>query len=336
MRPRNILISCILVVVGVAAYACWWVQTPSFWVYAMGKSLNRPGVQVSKLTIGSAHVSWQSIELSQLTGRIKVGNDSFYVSAGTISLDDWRAVLRGGANKGHAGHVSIVGDKLSVSELAADLGFDWKPLRLEKVMGAVKAVDLTFEKYEFAGINMPVEWKDGIFTSKTLSGKLAEGVFGGEIMVVPEPDLKYSMDIRVDGLNTAGLPADSESLLGQVKAHLSGTVSFRGKGSSLTSATGSFTSAEGGAMKAKLLGYIVQYVPQLHQVLEDLIKEDGDITLDQGGISFNSLSQKKWQTKVKLYSKKINLDLNLDADINFDTSVNKWFKRLHRLLIGGE
>ena len=281
MRFRIIIALC-LVFFALAAGLCWFVQTPRFWKYALTQALQKdPNVHVSKLSVESARLTGNFLALKGIHARIRINKHS-----------------------------------LSVSNVNVELHMAWKPFKLGNVSGRVQASEAVFDKYTLTHVQVPLSWHDAHWSSGSWSADFAEGALKGEMSIVPSKDKAYyRVNVSAVRIHTQSLAVANPGVFGQITAELNGRASFEGEGQKITTAHGQFSAVPGGVMKAKILSYIAQYVPQ-HKALAELISQNADVPLDQGDIGFDAASGQQWRTHVKVLSKAVNLDINVDMDIN--------------------
>ena len=70
-------------------------------------------------------------------------------------------------------------------------------------------------------------------------------------------------------------------------------------------------------MKASLLRYLAQYVPQRRQI-EDLIRQDEYVSLDKAQAKITSVSREKLSSDILLNSSSLNLNMEVKFDINVE------------------
>jgi hypothetical protein len=327
MRIKTAFIAALLIKLAVIIATLYILQTPQFWQFAIGQAVKRnPDLSLTKLSIEKSSLSIKRLELHNVNGRLKIKDKSYYISIGHVVFD--------GA-KLSAQSASIVGDAITASDVTLDMEIIWKNIKPFSIAGIAKASSVTIQKYELTDAVLPFEWTQGKLNSKPWNAHFAEGDIRGELGIVWDPEMTYSVSIKAKHINTVALASVNENIFGQVKALLSGVATVAGTGLVITETTGHFESAEGGVVKAKLLAKIAQYVPQ-HQVLSELIKKNADIPIDQGDITFHAVSDEQWRTHVKLFSKEVNLDLNLDMDINIEGGTSGILRAGRQLLMGGQ
>jgi hypothetical protein len=327
MRIKKVFIAALLVKLAVIFATLYILQTPQFWQFAIIQAVKRnPDLQLSKLSIQKSSLSIKRLELTNVSGRLKIQDKSYYISIGHIDFD---------GSKLSAQSVSIVGDEITASDVTIDMEILWKNVKPFSIAGVAKASSVTIQKYELTELISPFEWSEGRLTSKPWSAHFAEGSIGGELSIVWDPEMTYSVSIKAKNINTVALASVNENIFGQINASLSGVATVAGTLSVITETRGHFQTAEGGMVKAKLLAHIAQYVPA-HQSLSELIKKNADIPIDQGDITFNAVSDEQWRAHVKLFSKEVNLDLNLDMDINIEGGTFGILRAGRKLLTGGQ
>lgn len=146
------------------------------------------------------------------------------------------------------------------------------------------------------------------------------GKVNGEIFLDYAHQMSYSITIHFAGVDLSRLKSVNRDVFSQVQGHVDGDAKLTGDLKSIGSIEAALGVPLGGKLKASLLGFIVQYIPQSTQRkdLELLIKTNGDVPFEKGNIRLKSLSNDKLATEISLNSEKFNLDLNLGVDINIE------------------
>ncbi len=335
MRLKIFLMGLVVLALLMVGACVYLSQMPRFWEYAITQGLNKqPGVHVSQLSIRRAQSSLASIVLNEINGRIKVNGESFYISVSQLSLDHWMTLLtskqpmRVGAD-----HIAIVSDQINASDIKLDVAVVFKAFNVDTATGKVFVKMLNIEQYELTDLVLPISWRNNSLEISSWVGALAHGAIKGNITFEPALVGRYSMDIQLTGVDTTELAKVNNDVFGQYKAVVDGGMQITGNSTKIISASGRFVAPLGGVMKARLLGYIAQYVPQ-RQSLERLMSTDADIPINISELVLNAISDEQWQAQVKLLSKDVNLDLNLDFDINIDGGSVGLYNAAHRLLTG--
>jgi hypothetical protein len=85
----------------------------------------------------------------------------------------------------------------------------------------------------------------------------------------------------------------------------------------------------GGTMKASLLRYLAQYVPQRRQV-EDLIRKDANVQLNKAQMMIKSLDAERISAEVILNSSSLNLNMDVKFDINIEGGIDSYLTYIHQ------
>lgn len=81
-------------------------------------------------------------------------------------------------------------------------------------------------------------------------------------------------------------------------------------------------------MKASLLMFLAQYVPQRQQI-EGLIERNELIPLEKAEIIVTSLSSEKISSQVSLKISSINLNMNIKFDFNIEGGLENLLEYVH-------
>ncbi len=148
----------------------------------------------------------------------------------------------------------------------------------------------------------------------------AEGAIKGKILLDYAPDVAYSMNLNIQKLQTKRLSRWNSQIFDQIDGEISGHLILAGNLQNITSLESDFQMSEGSTMKAALLGFIANYLPQSQErkALEVLIKTQGVIPLEKATVTIKNDGKEKLSSILMLQSRKLNLDLNVALDMDVE------------------
>ena len=228
----------------------WALGQPKWLAATALKVLNHfqqqdKGVVFKEITMDA--VRWHScnsLTLENLRLRFKAKGSTYFVSTGTVNVDDLQGLIGKTPLKVEVKNLAVVSDSLNISNVVAQGKIYFQQGRYQHMESQLQAAML--------------EWNESL----SMAG------------------VKGFVNLKQGWLVEADLEAHG-----------------------------------GGHMKASLLQYLAQYMPQRQQI-EDLINQGKDVDLTQAHFKVISLSNDKLSSQVLLKSAPLNLDMNVTFDIN--------------------
>jgi len=201
------------------------------------------------------------------------------------------------------------------------------PMRLQ---GNLKAASVDFAPYRLEELSTLLEGTEGQINFKNVLVRCYGGNIRGEISFDNPSMLEYRVYLQLSGIDLKEMRAISNKAFSLVEGRLDGEMRESGAGNKVDSFTANLNVREGGKLKAYLLTWVIDYIPQSVQRkdLEKLIKTESYIPIDKAVIQIKSLGEYQLTTVTNLKSDKFNLDLNLTEDINFDTPLGNLIKKI--------
>jgi len=196
------------------------------------------------------------------------------------------------------------------------------------IWGEVKSKGNRFRNYEAQEFFSPIEGDDQKLIFKNFSAQAYGARFKGEISMEYQPSFPYSIQLEFEGLNIHQLKVFNEMLPTQIEGILDGTMVLTGKGNNLETIHVDTRIVEGGKIRASLLGFITQYIPQSRerQHLQELLQDDAKIFVEEASVQIKSLNKNKLTGLMKIASEELNVDLNFPITINLDGKISSLLK----------
>ncbi len=197
---------------------------------------------------------------------------------------------------------------------------DFNAKGIRQLDGTLSGSQASFLDYEARRISSLVKGDNEKIWFVDLAADFYAGKVNGDIFLDYAHQMSYSITMFLTGVDLERLRSVNDGVFSQIQGHLNGVVKLAGDMKTVSSIEASLDVPVGGKLKASLLGFIVQYIPQSTQrkELEGLIKTNGDVPFEQGNIRLKNLTSEKLATEIGLKSAKFNLDLNLGVDINIE------------------
>ncbi len=312
---KIIFILVVSLVAGFSALAVA-VQSPRVWEKALLQGINNrwPDIALKSIAIERVHLSRQGIlTLRHINARLKIKGSTYYLSTGHIQLSSlWSFSNLPIEIK----HLAVVSDTINVSDLSLSGHAQFQRFNFKQLDAVLKAVAVEYNKYLLADMSTKLQADTKQAVLGDFNAGFYKGTLNGVIRVDYLPQLTYRVDMALAGIDieelTKAMPA-----LSSMKGIVYGGVKLQGQADQLIELNAQFNEPKGGQIKAEVLSYLAQYIPQRQQI-EALIKDKADIFLDRADMRISSVSDKKLAAQIKLLSTKLNLDMNVTVDINID------------------
>ncbi len=305
------------------------VQSPRVWEKVLLQLGNNrwPDIAIKSIAIEQVHLSRQgTLTITRLNARLKFKGSTYYLSTGHIQLSG----LWGFSNLPlEIKHLALVSDAVNVSDLSLNGYAQFEGFNFKQLDAVLTAAAIEYDKYLLADISTKLQADIKQVTGSDFKAGLYKGNLNGQIRLEYLPQLTYYVDMALAGVDieelTKALPA-----LSSMKGVVYGSIKLWAQADQLIELKAQFNQPKGGQIKAELLSYLAQYIPQRQQI-EALIKDKADIFLDRADMSVSSLSDKKLAAQIKLLSAKLNLDMNVTIDINIDDGLLSLLSNLKQL-----
>ena len=203
---------------------------------------------------------------------------------------------------------------------AGDVGFHDGRIR-----GSLHGDSFSAAGYKLGTFRATIEGDGRNISLRGFSADCYGGKITGEISLEYAPRISYSIDIKLTDVDPDLMKAANPAVFSQVQGKINGTAFLAGNLKEIDRLEGRFDIAEGGKLKAALLGFLVPYIPQSTQKkeLELLVKGNGDIPFENGALRLKNLDKDTLSTQIDLQSKAFNLDFDVGVDVHVDGGLNK-------------
>ncbi len=296
------------------------LNQPGFWADISLRLLKRysPALVVFKeVDIQGIHwSSWQKLTLENVRVRCELDRVSYSFSTGQVAVDNLGALVGLGALSVNIKDLAVVSGVLNISDVQGLVKLYFNRFHYRYSAGHLAGRQIEFSQYlvrDFQG-----DFEDNGHRIKFSN---AQGRFyGGDIvlkgLVKYFQHLSYDIHIQLDHVDSS-LMARANPAFAQLTAVVEGTIQVEDFTSRGLSIQANLQAPLGGRIKASLLRYLAQYVPQRGQI-EDLIHQDANVMLDKIQVKVTSLNQEKLSSDIILNSSSLNLNVNMKFDIHVE------------------
>lgn len=160
-----------------------------------------------------------------------------------------------------------------------------------------------------------------------IKGDFYGGTLEGKAVVRFKPPMSCILDLVLNDIATVQLVKVNAAVFGDVNGIVQGDFHLSAQGERIKSLKAHFHMLPQGTIKAELLQYLAQYLPQ-RQEIEALIKNNEQVPLDNASVVITSVSDHKFLYNINLYASKLNLKMNVDIDMNMDGNTRDLLRRL--------
>jgi hypothetical protein len=177
---------------------------------------------------------------------------------------------------------------------------------------AAKVKDIELKEVHIVGVE-----RHGLGLIFDIAGHFYGGTVTGTASIECRRSMPYVLDVVLKNVETIRLIELNAVVFSNIKGIVEGCVHLAGEGESIKGLKARLRMLPRGQVKAQLLQYLAQYLPQRRQI-ETMIKDQEDIPLDNAFVMITSVSERKFLYNINLYASKLNLKMNVDMDMNIE------------------
>ena len=333
VRTRVIVLSILALLLISAAATSYYLLNQPKWVADTAlfflKKSSPSNLVFKEITIESLRWDhWQNLSLENIRIKCKVNGESYFISAGQVRLEHLSALLSAEPLLVDVSHMVLVADSLNVSDLQLQAKIYLKSLRYDHADASFYAARVESNQYVLDDLRADVADHHGELTVTRLIGRCYGGALAVQGKVGYLKPQSYRLDIQLKEISSS-LLAQANPNFGQLNAVVNGDVKIqddKGRGLMLQA---DLKAPSGGSMKASLLRYLAQYVPQRKQV-EDLIRQDANVQLNKAQMTILSVDPEKISSEVILNSSSLNLNMDVKFDINIEGGIDGFLAYIHQ------
>lgn len=323
LKKRILIPFIVFCLIGVGAvWAYNTLSSPQWWGKFLVTSLNKSkgDVRVREILIDSVtlNVGKGSIHFKGVKTKFKVKQASYFLSTGDLIVDGLYGLLAPGSNIPiQAKHNALVSDQLNVSDIDIQGVVVLAHRQIERYEGEIMAKTLEFNKIVVSDVKSKVSGDLTKLKFSELTLALYQGQLKSEILIGFGEVSSLSINANYEGIDVAQLASLNPTLFSQMKGLVDGQVQVTAQDGKIKAFRGRGIAPHGGMVKAALIKFLLQYMPQKEQI-EMLIAGNDDIPLNQAKIETVSFNDEKFASQIKLFSSQLNMDINLTLDINLE------------------
>jgi hypothetical protein len=315
-----VLVGCVavLIFIGTALNTTWLTESVAAKFLAA-----KPGVVVRRV-----HIDGQKFSLP---GRLELQkvDVAFEVNGKTLLFQAPQAVLTGLQTLGSVDRRIMVTaegmmaryDLGQVKEGRADLVVDH-----EGVSGPLTVVEGNWDKLRAKDFSAFLIVNAAGIELRTLKASAYGGRITGKIFMdtsAAKAAGTYRADLFIEGLDMSRLADVNPEIAVQLNGLVTGVVKLEGDGKAVRTVDTDLAMPTGGKVSASLLAALTQYLPQSREKnrLDVLIRKGGKVALEAFSFTMKGGEAGKFAGEIRLKSREINLELNLEHEINTDGTI---------------
>ena len=209
----------------------------------------------------------------------------------------------------------------------ATVSLAFQQRKLKELMGRLNVPELDVAAYSLKNIGSDFYGRDGQIQFDNVAADFYGGQVRGHILLAYQENFPYSIDLEFTRVDLKRLQEETQADSAQVEGKAKGFLRAAGDRRQLRSLETDINIIEGATIRAALLDFIAQYIPPSRQRNEfaSLVKKDGKLPLETATVHFQNVNPRKLSGLMRIYSRKLNVNLNPTIDINTDGELSELF-----------
>lgn len=312
----------ILVLVALAGIVQYQLNNNFWWAKTLTKHLNASNkeLKVREIVIDDAHVDFiKGVALFQgVAIKLKISSVSYFLSVGKCRIENILALLNPKAILNvDVNHLALVSDSVN----ASDVGFEGKVILVNRAFdsyeGNIETPSLMYNQVAITDLRALIHGDSQTVKISKIDNHFYGGKVLGDVLIGLGEDNNLSVNINFNGVDLSLMEPINQEVFSQMHGLIDGQVQLTSKQGHVTAFRGRAIAPKGGIIKAELLKFLAQYVPQRAQI-EALIAQQQMVPLDKAQLETVSFNDEKFASQIRLFSSQLNLDMNITLDINID------------------
>ena len=333
-RLFGFLLLILLLLAGIF-YVTVYTTTVSKWLIKQLVAQNLPDYKIQSLTIKSQDFHFpRELKCNDLKTVLKSKNDRYDLSAEHVTLDWLHDLVL--AHNGIALTVegfNLNSSNIKLHSLGLKTAIRFGQGTIQAIDGTMKSADVDLYSFKMTDLTTRLEGAAAVLKFKDFLARGYDGQIKGEITVHYQPDVTFAVDIKLAGLDLKQLEKFNQSIFSNLEGKLYGNIRIEGDPKNLSSLEVDAKVVEEGKVRASVLKFFTQYLPNTQQKAEfdSLVKTNGKLPFEKATFQLKNLDQHNLSGLLAMSSKTINLDLNVPLDIKIDgkwDSLIRWWQEL--------
>ena len=195
----------------------------------------------------------------------------------------------------------------------------------EGISGPVTAVSLRWDKIEAANAAAFVIIKASDVELRAVELQAYGGEVSGKFQArsLPRAAAIYNGEFFIQDIDVAQLTEVNRDVASQLGGRVTGSLKWEGDAGAWQSFETDLTMPAGGQLSASLLAALTQYLPASREKkrLDVLIRKGGKLAMEVFSFTMKGGEGGRFAGEIRLRSREINLELNLEHEINTDGTI---------------
>lgn len=326
---KVILILSLSVIILVTICVCLLNQ-PSFLSWATRFIINKysTGIIVDRVSMDQVRwFFWQKVSLKNFKVTSRIRGVGYQLSSSQVIIDSLDGLISKDPIKVTVKDSNIISKDLTVSGVETETRIHMDRFKYSFSLTQMSIAQLKYRQYSINDIKGSLNDANRQIVLSNVYGNL----YGGNMLLNGwfkySAPMSYQSRIQLNHVDSNLLSKENPSF-SQLTAVVDGDITLKNFKNSGLNIQADLHAPSGGRMKASLLMFLAQYVPQRQQI-EDLIQRNEQIPLDKARIIVTSLSSQKISSQVALTSSSINLNMNIKFDFNIEGGLEHLLEYIH-------
>lgn len=317
-KRKSLVAATIILILTAVAIFCFLLTQANFVAWALKDILNRSSsLKVQSLTL--TKINWVSafdLNLKDLQLTIEFNNSLHQVSIPNLKIQHLDGVYTQTPVLISTQGISIVSEQIHVSNMDVSSNLLFSDFDYKISTNIFKVDVINYGPYKLTALKGIILDNKNLINLKILEGQFYGGHLSSVGWLKYKNSFLFDIKTHMDLIDSMLLSEVNQSF-SQFSAKVNGDVRFFNLNNNGLSVEGNLYAPQGGAMKASLLRFMAQYIPQKDQI-NDLVKKDQRVLFDKARLIINMISAQKLSSQVNLSSSSLNLNMNVKFDINVE------------------
>ncbi len=271
-------------------------------------------------------MSWSKLDLKEIDLKVKFKGIQYVVNCYQIRLSELENLLTKAPVILSVNHADITSSLITISDLQGKTQIFFEHLKYQYSQTDFLADEVKYGQYVMGHIKGNLYNNNKLIFLKSVTGDLYGGDFYAQGSIQYVAPISYNLELKLKKVSSF-LLAQVNANFSQLTAVVDGHVKVKSHERSGLLIEADLYAPSGGSMKASLLKFLAQYIPQKQQI-ESLIEHNEQIILEKAQFKLLSISYNDLSSEVILTSPSINLNMNVKFDIHMDGSLESLLKSL--------
>ncbi len=271
--------------------------------------------------------TWNKPTLEDLKVKCRINQATYVLSAGHVDINHLNGLIDGNPIDINIQAVAISNNVLNVSDMQVQMKAYFDSFHYQHLETIIKSPKVVWNRYVLKNIQANLVDNGKQINLNHIQARFYEGTVELHGIVNYSKDSFYNTDIRLIHVNSI-LMSEANEVFSQLTAVVDGLIKLDSNEKQGLSFSANIQAPLGGYMKASLLMFLAQYVPQRVQI-EDLIRHNARVALDNAEAQITSVGRDNLSSDVSLNSSSLNLKMKVKFDIHVEGGLEHLLEYIH-------